>query len=69
MVRGVNEDGKICRVPNTRTLKCLNKFCGFTWAENMDEVLLRRVENVSRCPKCFGNEFEIVNYNFKGINC
>lgn len=68
MMRGVNEDGEICPFPNTRTLKCLNPFCGFTWAEDMDEVSLRVMDGLSECPKCHGDEYKIINYNFKGLN-
>lgn len=67
MSLGINQDDQICPFPNTRTLKCLNPFCGFTWGENMDEVQLRVLENVSECPMCHGTEFEIVNYNFYGV--
>lgn len=67
MVKGINQDNKVCPFPNTRTLQCLNPFCGFTWGEDMDEVSLRRIDGLSECPMCHGTEYEIVGYNFKGV--
>ena len=66
MSRGVNQDDIVCPFPNTRTLKCLNPFCGFTWAEDMDEVGYMSID-YHECPKCHGNEYKVVNYNFKGV--
>lgn len=66
-VTGANEDNRICPFPNTRTLKCKNPFCGFTWAEEMDEVTLRVLGNLSECPMCHGKEYVVWNYNFKGV--
>lgn len=59
---GINHDGRVCPFPNTRTLMCLNQFCGFTFAEVMDEVALRRCEMQVRCPKCGYERLKIVSY-------
>ena len=66
-MRGANEDNTISRFPNTRTLKCKNPFCGFTWAEDMDEVNLRVECITPECPKCGSSDYEIVNYEFKKV--
>lgn len=64
---GANEDGMISPFPNTRTLKCKNPFCGFTWAEDMDEVWFRAGCISPECPKCGSEDYEIVNYEFKKV--
>ena len=59
---GINHDGHVSPFPNTRTLMCLNQFCEFTFAEEMDEVVLRRCEVNVQCPKCGCERVKIVSY-------
>jgi len=60
--KGRNYDGLVSTTPNTRTFQCLNQFCGYTFAEDMDEVSLRACKVTVSCPMCGGTDLKIISY-------
>ena len=60
--KGRNYDGLVSTIPNTRTWECLNQFCGYTFAEEMDEVALRSFNVTVPCPMCGGTKLKIISY-------
>lgn len=64
MMKGANEDNIICTVEGTISYKCLNPFCGYTFAESIEDNYYRHptIQDVQICPMCHGDEVEMVHF-------
>jgi hypothetical protein len=61
---GINEDGLECYSEGTITYRCLNPFCGYTFAESTEELIFRHpaVRDIHICPMCHGEGAKMVHF-------
>lgn len=61
---GINEDSLVCPLEGTITWKCLNPFCGYTFAESTEEWMFRHpaVRDIHICPMCHGEQVEAFHF-------
>ena len=65
-MKGCREDDRVCPFHDTQTRKCLNPFCGFSFAVPFEDIrFARMVGCISSCPKCGYEESKVIHMQFR----